>query len=250
MSYFDAISKSLGDDNPDSRPTPAENRDCFELAVKGSEEDVQKFIINNMRLVSAVVQRFLRYHKRAIYLEDDMFSEGLLTLTKSIRTLIKTLNKDDEKLQAALLSFDIEVEGSNVIMYIYISVYRAVQELYEKDASDYISARMIERRTPIGQDKPVRKVDVGEGFFEGLIDDPFNEIFFMEALRDACETEEECFVIQKLLEGFYQSEIAEELGCNRTKISRLKTKIYRQFCEKNNFDEGHCAHSRKISSSI
>jgi hypothetical protein len=247
MSYFDAIAKSLGSDNPTSRPDPVENRDCFERAVKGSEEDIQKFIINNMRLVSSVVQRFIGHRKRAIYLEEDMFSEGLLVLTKSIRTLIKTLNKDDEKLQAALLSFVTEVEGFNVIMYIYISVYRAVQELYEKDSSDYISERMIERHTPSGQNKPVKKVDVGEGFFEGLIDDPFNEIFFMELLKDVCESEEECFVLDKLLEGFYEREIAEELGCDRPKISRMKTKIYRQFCVKNHFGEGNRAYAKKIS---
>lgn len=248
MSYFDAIAKSLGNDNPTSCPDPAENRDCFERAVKGSEEDVQKFIINNMRLVTAVIRRFMGHHKRAIYLEEDMFSEGLLALTISVRTLINTLGEDDEKFQAALASFETEVEGYNVIMYIYISIYRSIQRLYEKDSSDCISARMIERHTPAGKDKPVRKVDVGEKFFEGLIDDPFNEIFFMELLIDACESDEECFVLRKLLEGFYEREIAEELHCDRSKISRMKKKIYRQFCKKNHFKGGHCAYDKKISS--
>lgn len=248
MSYFDAITKSLGNDNPERCPDPAANRDCFERAVNGSEKDVQKFIINNMRLITAVIHRFIRHHKRAIYLEEDMFSEGLLALTRSIRTLITTLGQDDEKFQAALLSFEAEVTDFNVIMYIYLSIYRAIQGLYEKDSSDYISARVIERRTPAGADKPVRKVDLGEGFFEGLMDDPFNEIFFMELLSDACASEEECFIIRKLHEGFYEREIAEELDCDRSKISRLKKKVYHQFCKKNHFNESHCAYDKKILS--
>jgi len=168
-----------------------------------------------------------------VYLEEDLFAEGLYALTKAVRTLVKEFGQNALKLQRVLDSFEDGDGDLHVIIYIYISVYKHVQHLYETDSSNTIADRTRDRHTPEGQFQPTRKINVSETFFEQLIEEPFNEIFFMEDLIDACISDVERSIIKKKHEGFKDTEIAEELNLSTFKVCRIKKKVYQNFCAKN-----------------
>jgi len=238
MSFYHEIKQQLEAEDPEGEINREQNRDYFQRAVKGSEEDVHRFITNNMRLVTTAVERFMKRHRASTYLVDDMFSEGLLTLTRAVRTLVKQLSVDEEKFQQGLASFvsDPGETDLNVIMYIYISAYRAIQLLYEFDSSDAISARVRDQHTPEGHDEPTGKVDL-QGFdFDYLPCDPFSEIFYLEDIMDSCTTDDERFIVEQRLHGYLDREIANEMGCKRANVTQIKTRVYRRFCREAGID--------------
>ena len=231
MSFYHDIKQRL--DGEEDQIDPVQNCECFKRAMTGSEEAIQEFIMNNMRLVTAAVNRFMVRHSKSSYLMDDMFSEGLLVLVRAVRTLVRYLPKDEEKLQHGLASFTSQVNATdfNVIMYIYISIYRAIQRLYELDSSDPISERIRTGHTPKGLDRPTRKVNFSDSDCEGIPCDPFQEVYLLEAIADACQTDDEHFIINRRREGYIDREIAEELNCDRSYVTHTKNRVYRRFCE-------------------
>lgn len=230
MSFYNSIKQRF--DKEEDQIDPVQNRECFKRAIEGSEEDVQEFITNNMRLVSVMIIRFRQRYFTCEYLEDDMFAEGLLALTRAVRTLVKYLSEDKEKFQHGLASFTSEVNMTkfNVIMYIYVSIYRAVQRLYELDSSDPISERIRNQHTPKGAEHPTRKVNFGDDFFESIPCDTFQETYLLETILDACQTDDEYFIIGKRYEGFLDREIARELNCDRSYVTHVKNRVYKRFC--------------------
>jgi len=231
MNCYTNISRKLG---VEEWVSAEENRNCFKIAVEGTEEDLQKFIVTNMRLVTNAIDHLTMRHPAASYLADDMFSEGLLALTRATKTLVKQLRADEDAFQIGLNSFLKETrqeENPNVIMYIYISIYRAIQRLYETDSSDCISKRMRKQFTPLGQTTPTKQIDVHEACFEQLECDPFGEIFLLEDVFDVCETDQERLVLEKRREGYRDREIAEELNCHRATVTRIKNRLHRRFRE-------------------
>jgi len=231
MSFYHDIKQQLNLE--EDLIDPVQNRDCFRRAVEGSEEAVREFIMVNMRLVTTIIFRFMNRHPASEYLVDDMFSEGLLVLTRAVRTLAKYLPDDREKFQEGLASFTSPVNTTdlNVIMYIYVSIYRAVQQLYEADSSDPISPRFRAKHTPKGQDTPTRKVNLDDYTFEGIPCDPFQIIYLLEDIRDTCQTDEEHFIIERRHEGYIDREIAKELNRDRSYVTRVKNRIFQRFCE-------------------
>lgn len=232
MNFYTGISQSLGLGNWAS---PEKNRECFRAAVEGDDEDLNNFIVTNMRLVTNAIEHFMSRHPSS-YLVDDMFSEGLLALTRSTQTLARQLSEDEELLQIGLNSFMEETrqeENPNVIMYIYISIYRAIQRLYEADSTDCISDRMRRQFTPSGETTPTKQVDVPGVCFEHLSWDPFEEIFLLENVLDVCKTDDERFFIEKRLAGYRDHEIATALGCHRASIPKMRNRLYYRFCAAN-----------------
>jgi DNA-binding NarL/FixJ family response regulator len=229
MNFYTDISQKPGAGDCVS---PKQNRDCFEKAVKGSEDALQEFIVTNMRLVSSAIEHFIARHSASAYLTDDMFSEGLLALTRSTKTLVKQLSADEEALKIGLNSFlqkTRQKENPNVIMYIYISIYRAIQEIYEIDSSDCISKRMRKHYTPSGQTTPTKQVDIPEICFDQLMCDPFAEIFLLESVFDVCKTDQERLIVEKRLAGYMDREIAEELDFHRASVATIRNRLYKRF---------------------
>ncbi len=212
---------------------PVQNRECFKRAIEGSEEAVQEFISSNTRLVATVVNRFMQRYRSSTYLADDMFSEGLFVLTRAVRTLVKYLPRDEERFQHGLDSFTSPVNtiNFNVIMYIYVSVYRAVQQLYERDSSDPISEKFRTSHTPRGQDTPTRKVNLDTFDFEVISCDPFQEIYLLKDIMDVCQSADERFIVDRRHKGYIDREIAEELNCDRSYVTHVKNRVYKRFCK-------------------
>jgi len=230
LNFYQDIKRRM--DGVKDRADPVQNRECFKRAIEGSEEAVQEFITTNMRLVATVVNRFMQRYRSSIYLADDMFSEGLFVLIRAVRTLMKYLPEDAEKLQHGLASFGRETDETdfNVIMYIYVCIYRAVQQLYETDSSDPISERFRTRHTPKGRDLPTRKVNLNTFDFEMISCDPFQEIYLFEDIMDTCQTDDERFIVSRRLEGYIDREIAKELNCDRSYVTHVKNRLYKRFC--------------------
>jgi hypothetical protein len=229
MNFYTDISQKPGAGDCAS---PKKNRACFERAVEGSEDDLQAFIVTNMRLVSNAIEHFITRHPASAYLTDDMFSEGLLALTRSTKTLVKQLSADEDALKIGLNSFSQKTrqkENPNVIMYIYISIYRAIQELYEVDSSDCISKRMRKHYTPPGQTTPTKQIDIPEICFDQLMCDPFEEIFLLESVFDVCQTDQERLIVEKRLAGYMDWEIAEELDFHRASVATIRNRLYKRF---------------------
>ncbi len=238
MSFYTDISQQTGSGE---HLSPEQNRDCFKRAVEGSEEDLQEFIVANMRLVTNAIEHFIARHPTSVYLDEDMFSEGLLALTRSTKTLVKQLQGDDEAFRIGLTSFTDRAnpeENPNVIMYIYVSIYRAIQMLYEIDSSDAISNRVRKLHTPSGKTLPTKRVEVPSTCFEELECDPFGEVFLLEAVFDVCKTDHERLVLEKRLAGYMDWQIAEELDCHRASITRVRNRLYKRFRNANGVKRG------------
>ncbi len=238
MSFYDNLRQLMGESSQLAGLDCDANRDCFEKAVNGSEVATHEFITNNARLVSTAVSRFMARRPSSTYLVDDMFAEGLLTLTNAVRTLTRRLRDEEATFLSALTSFgdiDDEYECFHVIMYLYISIYRAIQRVYELDSSDAMSERTRQRHTAPGRCTPTRKVNVAEATFDALSQDPFREVFFYEGIIGTCKGAEEELIIQKRLEGFMDKEIAKMLACHRTYVTHTKNRLYRAFCDEHHF---------------
>ncbi len=231
MSFYHDIKQQL--ETEEDQIDPVQNCECFKRAVDGSEEAIQEFIMNNMRLATIAVDHFRNRYPISAYLIDDMFSEGLLVLTRAVRTLVKYLPEDAEKFRQGLVSLmgPVKIPNFNIPMYIYVSIYRAVQQLYEQDSSDPISDRFRIKHTAKGQKFPTRKVSLDGFIFENTSCDPFQEIYLLEDIMDACQTDDEHFIIGKRHEGYIDREIAEELNCDRSYVTRVKNRVYKRFCE-------------------
>lgn len=224
--FYDDLKNSMSDGI--QIPSTEDNIACFKRIVEGSDEAIEEFILSNSRLVSGVVARFIKIHPNSQYLADDMFSEGLLAFTKVIDILAKALRDDPvENLDAMWREDD---NGFNVIMYLYIAIYRDVQECYELDSSEPISQKIRERHTPPGKKYPTRKVDIPDEYFEYAACDTFSVIYLMEDILGICPTPEDEFILKSGLTMMENEEVAEHLGISIPTLWRRKKFLYRKFC--------------------
>lgn len=229
--FYKEISCMLGDESPDGAPTTEENMACLSRAVAGDDAAIDEFIIDNMRLVGGIVTKFIAVCPSSQYLADDMFAEGLLFLTESVRRLVRGARESG--LPAGdYFGFKAKdcKDKINVLGYLYIVVYRNVQRHYELDSTDTISNTLRERHTPPGRNSPTRKVEIPQGMLESQTYDAFAEIFFLEQVYGACRTELETHMVDAKLRGLNKQEVAEELGVSKPTARKIERKLYRRFC--------------------
>ena len=239
MSFYDDI-KGQMDAMGISPLTPEENARLFEEAKSGSNSATEMLITGNMKLVSAALGRFLASYPFAEYLVDDLFAEGLMVLSRGVQRLAK--EESDvifaELDEASLGSLEDEDETNyNPIGYLYISIYRAIQTLYERDSSVAIKDRTRDRNTPAGHNCPTKKLDRSMKFFEGLAQDPFAEIYCLEALQGSCQSPTDREIINLRVKGYNDYEIAEQLGIPRLKLWRARRRLYARYCNDNGLRE-------------
>ena len=73
----------LGIGTPQGFPPPLcneEEQECFRLARKGDEDERQKLILHNLRLVSHIVRKYYGTAKN----QDDLVSIGSIGLVKAV----------------------------------------------------------------------------------------------------------------------------------------------------------------------
>lgn len=235
MSLYTDIRRMLDSSDSVKAPTHQENRDCFKRILGGCDESINEFIAINTRLAASAVAKFIQRHPASAYLIDDMFAGGLLCLTMATRSIVKRARQDPDKFWKTLGRND----GSgkfHVVMYIYISIYKKVQKIYEYDSIDSISDRCRQRFTPPHRDRPIKKVTVSDNTYEEIQYNPFQIMFFFESILDSCcNDEERDIIIKRLTMNDY--EIAHELGYSHQKVSRIRYRIYQRFCLDNNYLE-------------
>ncbi len=233
MSLYTDIRRMLGNSDSTKAPTHQENRDCFKKVIGGCDESINEFIAANIRLPASAVAKFIQRHPTSAYLIDDMFAGGLLRLTMATRSIVKRAKQDPDKFWRTL-GRDDENGKFHAVMYIYISIYRKVQRIYEIDSLTPISDWYQQRFTPSDKDKPSKKVIVSDRTYEEIQHDPFQTVFFFELILESCRSDEEQDIVTKRL-TMNDYEIASELGYSHQKVSRIRDRIYQRFCHNNHW---------------
>jgi len=234
--FYKEINRMLGDRSPSAAPSIGENMVCLRRAVDGDDAAIDEFIINNMRLVGGVVTKFIAVCPSSQYLADDMFAEGLLFLTEGVRRLVQDA-REDQDVRAEY--FETQSDGTrlNVLGYLYIVVYRNVQRYYEVESTDTISDTLRSRHTPPGSDSPTRKVDIPQSVVESQTYNAFAEIYYLEQIYGACQTELEIRMVAAKLRGLTKQEVAAELGVSLVTARIIERKLYRRFCTQQGLTE-------------
>ena len=192
------------------------------------EDLISGFITSNLRLITSALIAFLNRHPQARYLKDDLFSAGLLQITYATHFLKRKLKEDRDSFwdRSGVINGD---GNLGLIVYLYISICREIQRTYELDAVKPIGERLYKKFTPIGKDKPLKKIDVEDWVFEAMSYDPFKEIFFYDDIMELCQTEEERIIIALAITKSYRK-IADEIGRSLKYVLSVKNRIYRRFC--------------------
>lgn len=202
----------------------------FEKAVKGTEEDIDFYILNNTRLVTIVITNFFKMRRSSSYLFDDMFSAGLLALTRSAKFLIKKVRGYNEgELESLLEEWSDDGEALNIAPYLYVAIYRDIREVYERDSSEPLTER---RRNASRNLKGTltRKVDVGDYRYNLAEDYTLAYAQSLHEILSIAKTPTEC-LIMKLRLDHNDNEIAEIIGMSTSSISRIRDKLHQRLCK-------------------
>lgn len=229
--FYRDINRLLGDKSPDAAPSTQENIECLQRAIAGDDGAIDEFIIKNMRLVGGVIAKFISLHPSAQYLVDDLFSEGLLFLTEGVNRWVRNAREKEGDY------FTGKEDKISILGYLYIAIYRNVQRYYELDSTDTISETLRSRHTPPGGEAPTRQIDIPQDWIENQTYDAFVEIYCLERIYGACQTEEETLLVNARLAGLTQKEIARELGISVPTTRKREQKLYKRFCKQQGLQE-------------
>jgi hypothetical protein len=234
MSIYEDINSLLDDCGSSKVPTGQENREHFKrILVSEGNTEFDNFIRANLRLIADVLKKFLKRHS-ATYLVDDLFSTGLYTMVLVLKLVVEQAREDPKKFWSGIGREDASGHF-HVMMYLYISVYKKIQECYEHESVRAISSRTAERFTPDGGNKPVQKVNIPEHVFEQIESDSFEMVFLQEDILDHCHTDIEREIITMRL-TMADREIAEILGFRREKVFFIRKEIYNRYQKGLNHD--------------
>ncbi len=228
--FYKDINRLLGDKSPTAAPSTQENIECLQRAIAGDDGAIDEFIIKNMRLVGGVIAKFLSLHSSAQYLVDDLFSEGLLFLTEGVNRWVRNAREKE-------YDFTGNEDKISILGYLYIAIYRNVQRYYELDSTDTISETLRSRHTPPGGETPTRQIDIPQNLIENYTYDAFVEIYCLEQVYGACQTEEETLLVNARLAGLTQKEVAKELGISVPTTRKREQNLYKRFCRQQGLTE-------------
>jgi len=228
--FYKDINRLLGSKSPSAAPSIKENIKCLRQAIAGDDGAIDEFIIKNMRLVGGVITKFISLHPSAQYLADDLFSEGLLFLTEGVNRWVRNAREE---------GYDhfVNKDKISILGYLYIVIYRNVQQYYELDSTDTISATLRSRHTPPGDEAPTRQIDIPQDWIKNQTYDAFVEIYCLERIYGACQTEEETLLVNARLVGLTQKEVAKELGISVPTTRKREQKLYKRFCKQQGLQE-------------
>jgi hypothetical protein len=224
MNLQDSIKRILDKYGNEKAPTGIRNRELFKCILASESVDTRdSFITSNMRLVAAATMKFIKRHPRSRYLMDDMFANGLYKFTVGVDTLIKRGRQDSEEFWSTIGRDD--GDGNfHVMTYLYITAYRGVQDMYERDAIKAISPAARERFTPESRDKPITKIDVSDFMLEGSFMDGGWALQVLDEILNVCKTDLQRAIINLRITKT-DEEIAQLLGIAESKVARIRQQI-------------------------
>ena len=207
----------------------------FEKAVRGDDEDVDHYIVCNTRLISAAVTNIVTVRRCAVYLLDDMFSAGLVALTRAVKVMVKKVREfDEEKLQATLNQWGDNGPEMRVPPYLYVAIYREVRDLYERDSSEPLTVRRRKAATN-SEGTVTRKVGVGDYVYKLATDHTLETAEVLQSILSIARTPRE-YTILTLRMSHNDEEIAEILGMSKSSVGRLRIKLHERFCKDNDYE--------------
>jgi len=217
-------------------PPPEIQGKLFEKAVKGGTDDINHFIVCNTRLITEVITRLIRSRRCAIYLSDDLFSAGLLSLTSAVHTLVhKFRQSSDEKLQATLDQWGNDGPELKVPPYLYVAIYRVVRELYECDSSEPLTLRR--RRSVTNSDGDItRKIPISTFMLDMAKDVSLEFAESFQGILSTARTPVERKIITMRMEAYTDSQIGEAMGLSTSTVQRTRIKLHERFCREQDYD--------------
>lgn len=226
MNIYDDISPLMNNSGTARAPTPEENLEHFKRVVLCEDDtELDAYAIANIRMVASVVTKFLKRQRRAVYLLDDLFSTALCTMFYSLHSLVNQVKKDPEKFWSEYGK--ITEEGNfPVAMYLYLSMYKNIQECYENEAVEAISNRSQWKFTPEGKQRPIRKRRLGT--MDRFQYDHFDLVYLWDDILEHCETDFERSIV-RMRTGMGDREIAESLGCTQQWVSRTRDIVHARY---------------------
>ncbi len=211
---------------------PSEQRAAFERAIHGTSADVDNYIICNTRLVSAAITNLMAARKRAGYLIDDLFSAGLVSLTRAVHVVVEKVRKyDDEKLQATFDQWGKDGPELRVAPYLYVAIYREIRDVYERDSSEPLTKRR--RRAILNMGGTLtQKINAPSFLFKVAEDYTLASVEALQGILSTARTSDERAILELKL-TYTETEIADMLGMSQPGVSRMLTKLHRRFCKDN-----------------
>ena len=211
-------------------------RKLFEEAVRGTDEDVNNYIVRNTRLISSAIKNFLAARRSASYLFDDMFSVGLLALTRSVKSAVnKVRDFTDEELQEILDQWGKEGDAISIPPYLYVAIYRDIREVYERDSSEPLTTRR--RKASRNHNGTLtKKVSVGEYRYKLAQDHSLTSTeVFQEILSIAKTPQERLLLKLRLIHN--DEEVSKIMGITRLKASKMRKDLHQRLCKDYEYDQ-------------
>ncbi len=179
-----------------------------------------RMIESNMPLVLHLVQEFLRECPAFAYLQDDLISEGFLTLTVEVNRLAESKSRCI----------------SDPTSYLSVAIRHAIRDAC--DAAPLIHPRKDKRYRLLQADESVEVPSV-ESMSDSsrltltrTVESP-NMVDLRDELAACCETDLDRQLIRMREEGFSTRKIALELGMSRSVVSKLLGRIRERFDRRN-----------------
>ncbi len=209
-------------------------RELFEKAVRGNDGDIDHYIVCNTRLISAAVTTIMKARRCAAYLLDDMFSAGLVALTRSVKVVVKKVREyDEEKLKATLDQWGNNGPEIEVPPYLYVAIYREIRDLYERDSSEPLTKRR--RKANLNFNGSItRKVSVGEYVYTLERDHTLETAEVLQGILSIAETTRERDILTLRLTHTDQ-EIADTIGMSKSGVRRIRIELHKKFCKDNDY---------------
>lgn len=228
MNIYDDISRLMNNYGTARAPTPEENLEHFKRVIICEDDtELNAYAVANIRMVASAVTKFLKRHPRAVYLLDDLFSTALCTMFYSLHSLVNQVKENPEKFWSEYGK--ITEDGKfTVAIYLYISIYKNIQECYENEAVKAISDRSRWNFTPINRQEPIRKRSLGTSDRFHFHYDHFDLVYLWDDILEHCETDFERSIV-RMRTGMGDREIAESLGCTQQWVSRTRDIIHARY---------------------
>jgi DNA-directed RNA polymerase specialized sigma24 family protein len=173
-----------------------EDMECIRALPDGLERDnkIDAMIEANVPLVKAIVEKYIGLHSGVAFLFDDLISEGLLALISAVKKLS---------------GMDTPEDGGNCTGFISARIIWAICDLMDQQARQIIP----EDYTP---PYPVSF-------------DPMEEFELRDLLAEACQTPEDCIILEMREAGSTDQEIADRLSIPRRAVNYMRHEILQRY---------------------
>jgi DNA-directed RNA polymerase specialized sigma24 family protein len=185
-------------ENVADNPLTSEENDALAVKVRaGDLRAREELILGNIPLVKHKVKTWTTLYPHLVYLYDDMLSEGLVGLVRSVNIIAKTPKPDD----------------NNVTGFISVGVTRTIGGF-------------------VAQEEIEPKISLPDWLANTLEDEDTTQfVDFVDSLLAACESEDHKTILLMKAKGASDYEIAQVLDCSRQTVQVMRSEIHQNWQE-------------------